>query len=431
MERLMLAKLERWAVDPMRKPLLLLGARQVGKTWLLTELGRTCFENTVLINLDHNSLMQAQFEAGFDLSRILLAAQAQARQPIIPGKTLLVFDEIQECPLALTSLKYFAERMPELAVAAAGSLLGITLHRGTGYPVGKVMQHTLYPLCFEEFLHATGQKHLAEIAKSDDWTLMDSLATLFEDALRQYCYIGGMPEPVQAFAADRPLDEVRQIQNMILVGYENDISKHLSLRDTERTLAAWRSIPAQLAGDTSRFVFSEIKSGTRARDYHAGITWLERAALVTRVPRISKPHQPLAAYAMEHQFKLFAVDVGLMAAMADLQAETLFAGDAMFTKFKGALTEQFVCQQLLSACGLRPYYWKEQRAEADFVVQARNGCCGIEVKASENLRSKSLRAFKSKYPSIKAVRFSLSGYREQDWMKNVPLYAIQNLSAWE
>ena len=432
MERFLMDGLVAWKDGPRRKPLILNGARQVGKTWLLKEFGRTQFENVAYVNLDDNPRMREQFELGYDIPRIVSAIQFETGEVVSEGGTLIVLDEIQACPKALTSLKYFCEDAPGYAVAAAGSLLGITVHEGSGYPVGKVNTLDLHPLSFREFLVATGNRPLCDLIDTGDTGLINGFSSKFVPLLRQYYYVGGMPEAVSVFLERGLLEDAREVQLEVLRGYERDISKHLSRTETEYALAAWRSIPSHLGRENKKFVFSHIASGARARNYQAGITWLTQAGIATLVRRISKPGIPLAPYADDTAFKLFLVDVGLLGAMAGLDKETVVGGSEIFEEFKGSLTEQYVCQQLVSDCGLTPYYWSAENSsgEIDFLAQGPNSVYAIEVKAEENLRAKSLRAFKGAHPEIKSVRFSLSGYREQDWMRNVPLYAMSNTGLW-
>ena len=432
MERFLMSELVAWKNKSRRKPLILNGARQVGKTWLLKEFGRTQFQNVAYVNLDDNPRMQEQFELGYDIPRIISAIQFETGEAVSKGSTLIILDEVQACPRALTSLKYFCEEAPEYAVAAAGSLLGITIHEGSGYPVGKVNTLDLHPLSFREFLVATGNQMLCDLIDSGDADLVTSFASKFIPLLRQYYYVGGMPEAVGSFLDRGLLEDAREVQIEILRGYERDISKHLSRTETEYALAAWRSIPTHLSHENKKFIFSHIAKGARARNYQSGITWLSQAGITTLVRRISKPGIPLSPYADDTAFKLFLVDVGLLGAMAQLDKETVIGGNDIFEEFKGALTEQYVCQQLVSDCGLVPYYWSAENSsgEIDFLVQDVNKVFAIEVKAEENLRSKSLRAFKSAHPRIGSVRFSLSGYREQDWMRSVPLYAVSNMRLW-
>lgn len=432
MDRFLMDELVAWKGSPRRKPLILNGARQVGKTWLLKEFGRRCFDNVAYVNLDDNPGMREQFEAGYDIPRIISAIQFETGQAVSEDGTLIILDEIQTCPKALTSLKYFCENAPGYAVAAAGSLLGITVHEGSGYPVGKVNALDLYPLHFREFLAATGNQVLCSLIDSGDANLINGFSGKLVPLLRQYYYVGGMPEAVSAFLERGLLEDAREVQLEILQGYERDISKHLSRTETEYALAAWRSIPAHLGRENKKFVFSHIAEGARARNYRSGITWLSQAGIATVVRRISKPGIPLAPYADDAAFKLFLVDVGLLGAMAQLDKETVVGGNGIFEEFKGSLTEQYVCQQLVSDCRLVPYYWSAENSsgEIDFLVQRRNSVFAIEVKAEENLRSKSLRAFRVSHPDVEAVRFSLSGCREQGWMRNVPLYAMANMELW-
>lgn len=433
MERFLMDDLVGWKNSVRRKPLVLNGARQVGKTWLLMEFGARHFESVAYVNLDNNLGLASQFDVGYDLPRILLMIQAESGQRVIPGKTLVVLDEVQECPKALTSLKYFCENVPELAVAAAGSLLGITFHEGTGYPVGKVDMLDLHPLSFREFLDATGNPMLREVVDSGDKQLLGSLVAKFRELLKQYYFVGGMPEAVATFVESADLSAVRAVQEGVLFGYERDISKHLGAAGAERALSAWRSLPAHLGQENKKFVFGHIGEGARARDYRSAITWLTQAGIATRVPRVSKPGVPLSAYADESAFKLFSLDVGLLCALSRLDASSIVDGNALFTEFRGALTEQYVCQQLVSDCNLSPCYWSAEnsRGEVDFLVQRGGRVYPIEVKAEENLRSKSLRAFSGRYPGTVPRRFSLSGFCDQGWMRNVPLYAIGNSGSWD
>ncbi len=433
MERFLMDDLVGWKNSARRKPLVLNGARQVGKTWLLMEFGARHFESVAYVNLDNNLGLASQFDVGYDLPRILLMIQAESGQRVIPGKTLVVLDEVQECPKALTSLKYFCENAPELAVVAAGSLLGITFHEGTGYPVGKVDMLDLHPLSFREFLDATGNPMLREVVDSGDKQLLGSLAAKFRELLKQYYFVGGMPEAVVTFVESADLSAVRAVQEGVLFGYERDISKHLGAAGAERALSAWRSLPAHLGQENKKFVFGHIGEGARARDYRSAITWLTQAGIATRVPRVSKPGVPLSAYADESAFKLFSLDVGLLCALSRLDASSIVDGNALFTEFRGALTEQYVCQQLVSDCNLSPCYWSAEnsRGEVDFLVQRGGRVYPIEVKAEENLRSKSLRAFSGRYPGTVPRRFSLSGFCDQGWMRNVPLYAIGNSGSWD
>jgi predicted AAA+ superfamily ATPase len=433
MERHLIEKLIAWKKSHRKKPIIINGARQVGKTWLLKEFGAQHFDNVAYVNFDNNAAMRALFEESYDMPHLLTGIQTETSERIIEGKTLIIFDEIQECPKALTSLKYFRENAPNQMIAAAGSLLGLAVHQGTGYPVGNVTTLDLYPLNFREFLDATGNQSLRELIDSNDPSAISAFSSKLIPLLRQYYFVGGMPEAVVTFSESGVLEDAREVQNQILFDYRRDISKHLSVPETEHTLAAWDSIPAHLGQENKKFVFGHIKEGARAKAYRAAITWLTEAGLTTCVRRISKPGVPLSAYADESSFKLFSLDVGLLGAMAGLDSSSVISGNKVFEEFKGSLTEQYVCQQLISDCRLRPFYWSAQnsRGEIDFLVQDEGRVYPIEVKAEENLKSKSLRAFSEKYTGMNPRRFSLSGYRDEGWMRNVPLFAIANISSWQ
>lgn len=428
----MMRKLARWKDSGRRKPLLLNGARQVGKTWLLQEFGSRFFDNTAYLNFDDDRSLQAIFEQDYDMGRIAVAIQAVTGQRIEPGRTLLVLDEVQECPRALTSLKYFCEKSPGLHVAAAGSLLGLTVHEGTGFPVGKVNILDMHPMTFREFLDATGNGPLRSVVDSGETDTIGALSGRLVPLLRQYCYVGGMPDAVAAFASSGMLSDARAVQSDILRSYRFDASKHLDGREAEHVLAVLDSVPRHLSRENKKFVFGQIRDGARARDYRSAITWLCDAGIATRVRRVSKPGSPLSAYADDSAFKLFMADIGLLGAMSGLDAESVIDGNGVFEEFKGALAEQYVCQQLVSDCGLAPYYWSADNStgEVDFLVQDGSGTYAIEVKAAENLKAKSLKSFKQRHGEVNALRFSLSGYREQDWMRNIPLYAMSNMSLW-
>ena len=432
LERYLMTKLVDWKNSRRKKPIIINGARQVGKTWLLKEFGARYFDNIAYVNFDNNTAMALLFEENYDISHLLTGIQAETGERITEGKTLIIFDEIQECPKALTSLKYFRENAPGQVIAAAGSLLGLSVHHGTGYPVGNVATLDLYPLNFREFLDATNNGSLRELIDTDDHSTLAAFSARFIPLLRQYYFTGGMPEVVAAFVDSGVLEDAREVQRQILADYRRDISKHLTAFETERALAVWDSIPAHLGQENRKFIFGHIKESARAKDYRAAITWLTEAGLTYRVRRVSKPGIPFAAYADESAFKLFALDVGLLAALSGLDSGSVINGNKVFTEFKGALTEQFVCQQLISDCRLQPFYWSadNSRGEIDFLVQNESRIYPIEVKAEENLRSKSLRAFSEKYTGMSPRRFSLSGYRDEGWMCNVPLFAIGNIKGW-
>lgn len=435
MDRDLMNDLKEWKSMPHRQPLVLQGARQVGKTWLLYEFGRQSFNNVVYANFDEDPTLRAIFSEGYDLNNILRGLQATTHEEIVPGKTLVIFDEVQQCPNALTSLKYFDENMPELAIAAAGSLLGLTVHEGTGFPVGKVTMRHLYPLTFFEYLDAQGEQSLREILTTGNVPLMRAFASKLKAHLRNYYYVGGMPQAVNTFIQTGNYDAVRRTQNDILEGYRLDLSKHIDGRKLGAALALLEAIPSQLSKENKRLVFGQVREGARGRDFEHALTWLEQAGIVTIVRRITVPRLPLNAYyaaGERRAFKLFLVDIGLLGAMSKLRARTILEGNEIFIEFKGALTEQYACQQLVTGCGLQPFYWSAPKgqAEVDFVVQADDVIYAIETKAEINLRAKSLRTFHNKYPQARAVRLSLADYKQADDLVDVPLYAMQNESLW-
>lgn len=432
MDRFLMDKLIRWKESPRRKPLILNGARQVGKTWLLKEFGKLHFESIAYVSLDNNSVARNLFESDFDVKRIVRNLSLLTGVTIKPQSTLIVLDEIQAAPKAITSLKYFCEDAPEYAVAAAGSLLGISATEGTGYPVGKVNTLDIYPLSFREFLDATDNPAMRELVDSGDTTSINAFSPRLIPLLRQYYVVGGMPAVVASFTQGETLGVIRGVQEQILEDYLRDFAKHAPMRIYPKMVEAWNSTPEHLAKENKKFVFGQIRKGSRAKDYEESLTWLAQAGLIHKVPRITKPGIPLAAYNDNKSFKVFLLDVGLLGAMAGLDPSAALDGNTAFTEFKGALTEQYVCQQLVSDCGLAPYYWsaKNSRGEIGFLTQYGGSVFAIEVKAEENLRAKSLRAFKDSHPEVKSVRFSLSNYREQDWMRNVPLYAMSNVGLW-
>jgi uncharacterized protein len=433
MDRFLMERLVEWKGSRRRKPLVLGGARQVGKTWLLKEFGRRHFEKLAYVSLDNDEVGCSFFERDFDTSRIIDDLSLHTGVDIGAGDTLVVIDEVQACPKAIASLKYFCENAPELAVAAAGSLLGLSAHEGTGWPVGKVDTLSLHPLSFREFLDAVGGTALRKLLDSGDAARMASFAPKAETLLRQYYVVGGMPAAVDAFSQGADLAEVRRLQDGILEDYRRDFTKHAPYRTLPRMMEAWDSIPSHLAQENKKFVFGHVRRGARAKDYEEALVWLAQAGLVVKVPRVTRAGLPLSSYNDNKSFKVFLLDVGLLAAMSGLEPAAVLEGNAVFTEFKGALAEQYVCQQLVSDCGMRPFYWSAENStgEVDFLVQDAGRVTAIEVKAEENLRSKSLRAFKDKNPDAAAVRFSLSGYREQDWMVNIPLYALANVLLWQ
>lgn len=432
MDRFLMSELVRWKDSPRRKPLILNGARQVGKTWLLREFARAHFDTLAYVSLDNSSVGRSLFEADFDTTRIIRGLSVLTGVRIEPKTTLVVLDEIQAAPKAITSLKYFCEEAPEYAIAAAGSLLGISATEGTGYPVGKVNTLDLHPLSFREFLDAMGERMLRELLDSGEATAINSFAPKAQGLLRQYYVVGGMPAVVDEYAEDGSVSDARLLQSQILEDYLRDFSKHAPLRVYPRMVEAWNSVPEHLSHENKKFVFGHVRQGARAKEYEEALVWLEQAGLIHRVPRVTRPGVPLAAYNDNKSFKVFLLDVGLLGAMSGLEPMSILDGNVAFTEFKGALTEQYVCQQLISDCGLKPYYWSadNSRGEVDFLVQFGGGTYPIEVKAEENLRSKSLRAFNERYEDVRPRRFSLSGYRDEGWMRNVPLWAIGSKERW-
>ena len=429
MYRSALTKLQAWKDKPNRKPLIIRGARQVGKTWLMKEFGRTSFANTAYINFDNNRRMRILFEDDYDLKRIITALQIESGAKITPENTLIIFDEVQEVPQALTALKYFYENAPEYAVVAAGSLLGIAMHQGTNFPVGKVDELQLYPLSFREFLLATDNAPLVELLDHLDWPLITTFKSKYIDLLRQYYYVGGMPEAVAAYAERGDFAEVRAIQNALLAAYEQDFSKHAPNNIVPRLRMVWQSIPAQLAKENRKFIYGMLREGARAKDFEVALQWLADCGLILRVHRVSKPGMPLKAYHDLTAFKLYLLDVGLLVAMGDIDVRTLLGGNDIFVEFKGALTEQYVLQQLIAEVGVTPYYWSSEdgTGEIDFLFQLAGTIVPLEVKAEENLRARSLRSFNEKYPGLRPVRTSMSDHRKEEWMENWPLYAIGDL----
>ena len=426
MQRKIIQALKKWKHKPNRKPLIIQGARQVGKTWAMKHFGETCFTQTAYINFDHNPRMQTLFSGDYDISRLLLGLKIESGVDIQAEDTLLIFDEIQEVPQALASLKYFYENVPQLHIAAAGSLLGISLHHQVSFPVGKVDFLPLYPMDFHEFLTALGQQDLVQLLEMCDWPLIAAMKSRYIELLRQYYFVGGMPEAVQTFIDTQNFSEVRQIQRNLLTAYGQDFSKHIADGHTvQRVRALWHAIPEQLAKENKKFIYAHLQKGARSKDYETALQWLKDSGLVHIVPRIKKPHLPLTAY-QDNAFKLYGLDVGLLAAQSGLDAGTLLEGNRIFTEFKGALTEQYVLQQLIASQDNPIFYWASEKgtAEVDFVLQRGQGVMPIEVKAEENLKAKSLKVYAEQFKPEQAIRFSMADYREQEWMTNVPLYSV-------
>lgn len=428
MKREAIKELYEWKGRKDRKPLILRGARQVGKTWLMKEFAADAYSKYAYINFEDNEIIKQIFQKDFDIERILLALQL-ATDVVIDTDTLIIFDELQEAPRGLTALKYFQEKAPQYHIMAAGSLLGIAMHEGDSFPVGKVDFMDLYPLSFFEFLDALGQEKLKKLLKSKDWELISAFQSKLQENLRLYYYIGGMPEVVSSFITDKDLMKVRRLQQNILDAYDRDFSKHAPISEVPRIRMVWKSVPAQLSKENRKFIYGQLKEGARAKDFEIAIEWLRDAGLVYKVNRAKKGQMPLSAYEDFSAFKLFMLDTGLMCAMSNLPAQALLDGNALFSDYKGALTEQYVLQQLEVIKELSIYYWSSDnsRGEIDFLLQYGTDIIPVEVKAEENLQSKSLRAFVERNPRLHGVRLSMSDYREQDWLTNYPLYSIQSL----
>jgi len=418
-----------WKNKPVRKPLIIRGARQVGKTWLMKEFGKNEYSRTAYINFESSKLLKTLFVDDFDIQRIITALQIESGIQINPENTLIILDEIQEADGAITSLKYFYENAPHYHIIAAGSLLGIALHKQSSFPVGKVEFMDLNPLSFYEFLMAFDKQPLLNLLKSRDWALVKSFKEKYIQLLRQYYYIGGMPEAVLSYSLQNDFREVRAIQKRILTAYEQDFSKHAPSQIVPRIRMLWNSIPAQLAKENRKFIYGAIKKGSRAKEYELALSWLMDCGLVRKVCRASKPGIPLKAYEDNGAFKLFIADVGLLGAMGDIDVRTLLEGNAIFEEFKGAMTEQYVLQQIATIPDLAIYYWSAARstAEIDFLVQIAGKIVPIEVKAEENLQAKSLKTFCQKYSPEMAIRISMSDFRKENWLINLPLYAVSEL----
>lgn len=431
MYRMAMENLFAWKQSRRRKPLIIEGARQVGKTWLMKEFGRQAYGDTVYINFDSNARMAELFASDLDTKRLVLGLELYAGRKIDPENALLIFDEVQEVPRALAALKYFCEDAPQYHIVCAGSLLGIALHRGTSFPVGKVDFLKLYPLSFQEFLMAIGKKQFSELLDQQDFSMITSFRETYADALKQYYFVGGMPEAVESFAENQDFNEVRQIQKRILAAYEQDFSKHAPNEAVPRLRMLWNSIPAQLAKENKKFIYGLVREGARAKDYETALLWLSDCGLVHRVSRVNAPGIPLRAYEDMKAFKLFVLDVGLLGCMTGLHQRTLLDGNALFVEFKGALTEQYVCQQLKTLADLELCYYTNDRGscEVDFVVDTGGRVMPLEVKAETNLRAKSLKTYREKFSPELAIRTSMADYRKEDGLVNLPLYAIGQIGS--
>lgn len=429
MYREKIKELEEWKNSKDRMPLIIRGARQVGKTWIMKEFGKNNYKKVAYVNFDGNNRMTRLFEGDFDIDRIIQGLKIETQIDINAQDTLLIFDEIQEVPKALTSLKYFCENARQFHILAAGSLLGVALHEGTSFPVGKVDFIDLYPLNFQEFLLAIGEEKLVTILNEKDWDLINIFRDKFISYLREYYFIGGMPAAVNKYIETKDYKQVRSVQLKLLQAYEEDFSKHAPNEIVPRLKMLWNSIPAQLAKENKKFIYGLIKEGARAKEYELALSWLIDCGLIYKVDRVTKPNIPLIAYQDTSAFKLYILDVGILGAITRLDEKILLEGNEIFTEFKGSFTEQFVLTELKSNKDIPIFYWSAERAtaEIDFLIQLGSDVIPIEVKASENLQAKSLKTFIEKYKTTKNVRTSMSNYREEEKLINIPLYTIGNI----
>ena len=426
MKREIFKKLERWKESEKRKPLVLLGARQVGKTFSLKWLGEKHFNNFIYFNFEEDKHLKSLFEDSLAPETITRNLSLYAKQKVEDNRTLIIFDEIQECPRALTALKYFCEKRPSLHIAAAGSLLGLKVPKESGFPVGKVDFLRITPMTFLEFLRAQNEDELIGLVTSLDIAspIPDAFHLRLNDFLKIYFFVGGMPEAVQEYIKTKDFESVRKIQQNILMSYELDISKHARGQDIQRIFRIWEYLPKQLAKENRRFIFTALAPSARAREYESAMQWLVDAGLVVRVSNISAGRLPLSGYENPNHFKLYTLDVGLLAALAKLSSQTLVLGEGIFTEFKRAFTENFVAQELV-ARQIKPFYWKsEGKAEVDFVIESQGTIFPIEVKSGVNLKAKSLAVFCEQYKSSRGIRVSLSSYMRGAKVWDVPLYAV-------
>lgn len=416
-----------WKNNPEHLPLIIKGARQVGKTWLMKEFGKQEYKNTAYFSFDNMPRLKNIFNQDFDTKRIIEDLGIEAGFKITSEDTLIIFDEIQENPLAITSLKYFCENAPEYDIIAAGSLLGVSHHSGTGFPVGKVEYLKLNPLSFQEFLIAIGENSLLEIIQNNNFNSQKIFKDKIINLLRKYCYIGGMPKVVKSFTEKQDYRIVRKLQNNILADYENDFSKHIPREQVERTRMLWNAIPSQLVKENKKCIYGKIKEGARAKDFELALNWLIDSGLVHKVNRVTEPKMPLKAYEDAASYKLFLLDIGLLSAMTSLNVKSLLENDKLFNDYNGAITEQYVLQEFKTIPELPVFYWTSNRAELDFVIQIENMIIPIEAKATINLQAKSLKSYRQKFNPETSVRTSLADYEKNNGLYNIPLFAIGNV----
>ena len=430
MQRYALKHLIDWKNKKNHKPLVIQGARQVGKTWLMQEFGEKYYEQVAYINFDVDVKSREIFDVDYDTERLIMDIGLATKTKINAENTLIIFDEIQECPRALTSLKYFRENAPQYDIIVAGSLLGVACHEGSGFPVGKVSFMNLFPLSFEEFLLAMGEERFVELLNKKDFKTIKLFNNKYEKLLKQYCYVGGMPEIVQDFVENKDFESVRNLQKEILSAYEEDFTKHIPANTVAKIRLLWKSIPAQLSKENKKFIYGAAKEGARARDFEAALSWLINSGLVYKVNKITKPDLPITAYEDFNSFKLFVLDVGLLGAMTDLQADTIIDGNRIFEEFKGAIAEQYVLQQFKTIKDLPVFYWSNEtsRAEIDFVIQIKSDVVPVEVKAERNLQAKSLKVYMEKFKPNYAIRTSMADYKKTDNLIDLPLYTLENIT---
>lgn len=425
MERYLYKELVKWSSSETRRPLILFGARQVGKTWLLKEFGSRRYKNVAFVSFDRNDAAVQLMTTEKSAEKILRGLSAVTGVDIVPGDTLVILDEIQDCPIALTRLKALAEDAPDYHIAACGSLLGIALHEGVSYPVGQVDEMYLYPMTFGEFLLANGKDKMQALLAESDWTTINAISSEYVDLLRQYYYVGGMPAAVKAYVEGKGLNAVRTQQKQILNDYDRDFSKHAPSRVVSRIRMVWQSIVPQLTKENKKFIFGALKKGARAADFEEAIQWLTDAGIVYRVNRVNAVQMPLKFYEDRDAFKLFILDVGLMGATADVPASQIMVADNIFKEYKGAFTEVYVKSQLATT-NIPVYYHsvEKSRIELDFVIQLSDNVYPVEVKAEENVKAKSMKVFIESNPHLKGVRLSLKNYEKQSWIENIPLFAF-------
>lgn len=416
-----------WKNSPNHMPLIIKGARQVGKTWLMQEFGKTQYEKVAYLSFDNNPRLDTLFKKDFNIKRLIDGLNIEVGFNITPKDTLIIFDEIQENPLALTSLKYFCENAPEYDIVAAGSLLGVAHHKGTGFPVGKVEYLNLYPLSFKEFLLAMSENQILEIIDKNDFEMQKVFKERIIDLLRRYCYVGGMPKVVLSFSQEQDYNLVRKIQRNILSDYEGDFSKHIPPEQVERTRLLWNAIPSQLVKENKKCVYGKIKQGARAKDFEIALNLLIDSGLVHKVSRVTEPNMPLKAFEDVSAYKLFLLDVGLLSAMNDLDSRSLLENAKLFNDYNGSITEQYVLQEFKTIGDLPIFYWASNRAKLDFLIQYQNNIIPVEAKATINLQAKSLKSFRQKYEPKISIRTSLADFEKNTGLFNIPLYDIENV----